>query len=85
MSDQTAQTKEKELTYEEKTLTGGTVKRSLKARLSGLFDWAGTKKRLGRSGHIEITQSFYCKCGKAVNVRDRRAKRYHQGKGHGPA
>jgi len=75
-----------ELTVKEKTLTGDTITRRIAARITGIFDWASKSKGLrGDRGHIEVSQSFYCKCGKAVNGRDRRAKRYHQGKGHGPA
>lgn len=32
----------------------------------------------GFRGHVETSQSYYCfKHGKAINVRDRRAKRLH--------
>ena len=76
-----------QLTVKETTLTGESITRRIAARITGIFDWAKTKNVAGSRGHIEVSQSYYCKCGKAVNVRDRRAKRYHSPKikGHGPS
>ena len=83
MSEQDKQ--EEILNYKEKTLTGDSIVRRITAKISGVFNW--TKPNAGSRGpHIERTQSYYCKCGKAINVRDRRAKRMHSPKikGHGP-
>jgi hypothetical protein len=54
------------------------------ARITGVFDWRKEEGRGGRRGHTELSEgSYLCPTdGKAINARDRRAKRYHPRGGH---